>query len=227
MENEDFTEEVRTPFSFLSESLAQEHFADLNIELLRGKHVQSDQYYLFQLLTQFLKELKYYYLNLYGLELAEGIAGERRFYYLDFPEEGRGKLNNNSRSKELTVAQTIYGLMLLNMFYDRYFEHPKEIRFEDIEYEVMQGENSALYKKLLFGEDRETYTTPEWTNPIKSIKNVIRDFEKLGWVQRLSNKDGEEIHFIIKQPILRFQELYEKEIEEFEAFVESYKQQKP
>ncbi|GET35188.1 hypothetical protein PbJCM13498_40510 [Prolixibacter bellariivorans] len=226
MENEDFKEGVRTPFSFLSETLAQEHFADLNIELLRGRHVQSDQYYLFQLLTQFYGDLKHYYRILYGLELVVGVAAERRFYYLDFPEEGRGRLDKISRSKELTVIQTMYGLMLLNMFYDRYFEYPKEIRFEDIEYEVIQGENSALYKKLLFGEDRETYSNPEWTNPIKSIKSVIRDFEKLGWVQRLLNEDGEEIHFIIKEPILRFQKLYEKEIEKFEEFVESYKQQK-
>jgi len=226
MENEDFTEGVRTSFSFLSESLAQDHFADLNIELLRGKHVTNDQYYLFQLLTQFQKDLRHYYQSLYGLELVEGIAGERRFYYLDFPEEGRGRLNTNSRSRDLTVIQTVYGLMLLDMFYDRYFENPKEIRFKDIEYEVMQGENSTLYKKLLFGEVRESYSNPEWANPIKSIKSVIRDFEKLGWVKKQSNGDGEEIHFIIKAPILRFQKLYEKEIESFEEFVESYKQQK-
>ena len=226
MENDDFTEVTRTPFSFLSESIVQEHFADLNIELLRGRHIQSDQYYLYQLLAQFLIDLKYYYLSLYGLELLEGISGEKRFYYLDFPEEGRGRLNTSSRCKELTVVQIMYGLMLLNMFYDRYFEHPKEIRFEDIEHEIMQGENSLLYKKLLFGEDRETYSNTEWSNPLKSIKGVIKDFEKLGWVQKLPNEDGEDIHFTLKEPILRFQRLYETEILHFEEFVESYIQQK-
>ena len=45
-------------FSFLNEELVQSHFADLNIELLRGAHIQSDQYYLFRLLKEKENEIR-------------------------------------------------------------------------------------------------------------------------------------------------------------------------
>lgn len=226
MEGEDFKEVIKKPFDFLEEQIVQDHFADLNISLLQGRHIQNDQYYLFRLLTEFPDELRHYYKVLYGLELQDDISNGKRFYYLDFPDEGKGALSAASRSRDLTVIQTIIGLMFLNMFYDRYFEQPKEIRFENIEYEIMEGENSTLYKQLLFNEVRDSYSELEWRGPLKSIKNVIRDFEKLGWVHRLSNEEGEEIHFNLKEPVTRFQKLYENEIVNFDKFTESYLRQK-
>ena len=222
MENVHFTKSVNSPFLFLEDSFVQEHFADLNIALLRGKHIQSDQFYLYKVLQQFTYGLRHYYKALYRLELVKETTNEGAFYYLDCPEDSRGKLNTLSRSKELTESQIILGIMLLNMYYDRYFEQTKEVKYENIEYEVMEGENSTLYRKLLFGEVRETYSDQEWKSPRTRIKNVLRDFEQLGWVQQLPTEADEETAYILRTSILRFQKLYEREIMHFEEFVESY-----
>ena len=226
MENENITGSGESPFEFLENSDAQEHFADLNIGLLRGRHIQNDNYYLFQLLVDYTQELENYYKQIYGLKLVEDIKDESRYFYLDFFEEGKGKVSNSQRHKVLTEMQTILGIMLLNMYYDRYFETPKEIRLNDIKKEVLDGENRTSYKRLLFNEVRENYTSTEWKRVITSIKTTLRDFEQLGWVERLPLEEGEEVHFLIKETIHRFQKLYQKEILGFEQFVESYLFQK-
>jgi len=194
--------------------------------LLQGGHIQNDKYYLFQLLVDYPRQLENYYKQIYGLDLVEGVKDESRYFYLDFLEESKGKIGNVKRRKELSEAQTIMGIMLLNMYYDRYFETPKEIRFEDIKKEVMDGENKIAYKRLLFNEVRDNYSPPEWKRVITSIKSTLRDFEQLGWVERLPMEEDEEVHFIIKETVHRFQQLYQKEITEFDQFVESYLLQK-
>ena len=47
---------------------------------------------------------------------------------------------------------------------------------------------------------------------IKPFKSVLREFNKLGWITNLAVEDGEDIHFVLREPIIRFQKLYEKEI---------------
>ena len=81
---------------------------------------------------KYFEELKYYYTNFYGLELERDYKDDITFYYLDFTEDSKGALSSTRRHKELSSLQTVMGIMLLNMYYDRYFENIKEITFQDI-----------------------------------------------------------------------------------------------
>ena len=121
------------------------------------------------------------------------------FYYLDFNEETRGALSSNNRYKELSPSQTVTGLMLLNMYYDKYFDDVKEVTFLDIKKEITEGENSQSYKKLWFEEIREEYSPTEWKRVITNIKNTVRDFDKLGWVESMTPDEGEEIRIRLKE----------------------------
>lgn len=226
MENENHIGTVDNSYNYLQKDEFQRHFADLNIELLRGGHIQDDNYYLFDLLRKFPNELNHYYKSFYNLELAKETKDNTTFYYLDFIGESKGRLSPTSRNKELSENQTIVGIMLLSMYYDRYFEKPKNIVFEDIKKEITDGEHSTLYKILLFKEKRESYSESEWGRVVKMLKSTIRDFEKMGWVKRLNSENPEGIAFTIKESIYRFQKLYENEIANFETFVNEYRKQK-
>ena len=228
MEHENHAESKARTFEFLEYSDVQAHFAELNIELLRGGHILSDKYYAFQLLRNYYAELCHYYQSLYGLELVEESQGDVTYFYLDFPAESKGKLGDPSKYRDLPEPQTVFGITLLNMYYDRYFDHPKEITMSDIKREFLESENSVLYRKLWFNEVRDDYSKKEWMPVIKSINATVRYFKQLGWVetQQTEKEEEEEIKFVIKESILRFQKMYEKEIAEFEAFVQSYLVQK-
>lgn len=65
MENEN-NKEVSQNFSFFKNADVQEYFADLNIELLSGRHIQNDRFYLYKLLKDYFNELSYYYEKVYG-----------------------------------------------------------------------------------------------------------------------------------------------------------------
>lgn len=223
MENENTSSRIEQPFKFFENSDVKDKFADLNIELLGGRHIQSSgNYYHYQLLKKYYDNFKYYYDCFYNLKLERAFKDNITFYYLDFNEDTRGVLGSTNRHKELSPLQTVMGIMLLNMYYDKYFDDVKEITFSDIKKEITQGENSQSYKKLWFDEIREEYSPPEWRRVIKNIKSVVRDFDKLGWVESLTADEGEEIRFRLKETIYRFQKLYEKEISNFDEFVDNY-----
>jgi len=223
MENENTASNIEPPFKFFENSDVKEKFANLNIELLGGRHIQKNSnYYHYQLLKKYYDKFKYYYDYFYNLRLERTYKDDITFYYLDFNEDTRGALSSTNRYKELSPLQTVMGIMLLNMYYDRYFEDVKEITFSDIKKEIKEGENSQSYKKLWFNDIREDYTRKEWQRVKGNMKNTIRDFDKLGWVESMTPDEGEEIRFRLKETIYRFQQLYDKEISNFDEFVDNY-----
>lgn len=226
MENENNINKLDNDFSFLQDETVQNHFADLNIELLRGGHIQDDNYYLFSILSDYTDSIYDYYRTIYGLELVKENKDSTSFYYLDFLEDLKGKLSASSRHKELSESQTIVGIMLLNMYYDRYFEQPKNITFNDIKKQIKSGEYSALYKKLLFKVERENYSDTEWARVVKMLSSVVRDFEKMGWIKRYKDENPSQLSFTIRESIYRFQKMYENEILNFGDFVEDYNKSK-
>jgi len=222
MENEDFSEGLINPFGFLEAEEVQKHFADLNIELLRGRHIQKDDYYLFQLSGTYYSELRYFYKALYRLDFVRDRMDNEFYFYLQPTEEGKGEISDQSRHKELSEENTVVGIMLLAMYYDRYFTSPKEIFWEDIRKEILESDNSSLYRKILFNDLRNDYSDPEWENVKKVFRRALREFDALGWVARQSAEEGEKIHFTIKESIHRLAKLYQNEIINFEQFSESY-----
>lgn len=210
-------------YSFLSDEFVEKHFADLNILLLSGKHIDQSEYNLFTLLEDYFEpHLKGYYENLYKLNLSfEGTSSER-YYYLDFFDTGKGKIVDTKRRKELTELQTIIGLMLLDMYYQKYFELQKIITWKDIETIVLESELQKQYQKILFNtvRDSNSYDDTEWSRAKSNIKRAIENFNKLGWINLI---DEIELIFEIKPSINRLAKLYEQELTDFDSFVKSIK----
>lgn len=208
-------------FTIFGEEEIEKHFADLNIKLLSGRHIQQDEVNIFSVLEDYYVQLRLFYQKIYKLELVLDTADRARYYYLNFFDTGRGKLGDSSRYRTLTEMQTITGLLLLNMYYSRYFENPKVIRWGDIKQEIEYGDHRTSYQRVLFPEMRPGYIESEWTTVEKKFKTAIQSFHELGWVNRLSNSQ-EDLHFEIRPSIHRMAKLYAYELEHFETFVQSY-----
>jgi chromosome condensin MukBEF MukE localization factor len=218
---ENATAEVKG-YDFFTEDIVEKHFADLNIKLLSGRHIQQEDINAFLLLEDFYPDLRNFYRKIYQLDLVRDIGDQRAYFYLDFFDGGKGKLNDASRYRALTEMQTVTGLLLLDMYYSRYFEHPKVIMWSDIKQEIEEGDHKADYQRILFPEIRAAYSDAEWGTVEKRFKDVIQSFHLLGWVNRLSGQQ-EELLFEIRPSIHRMAVLYAAELENFTSFSENYK----
>jgi chromosome condensin MukBEF MukE localization factor len=209
-------------YDFLEETKVRHHFADLNIKLLSGRHIQEDEFHLYSLLTDYFEELSAYYENLYHLKLVREIFDNVVYYYLDFYEGSRGALGDISRSKQLTEWQTMVGLMLLDLYYTRYFDDPKEIKWSHVKQEIEAGDRKQSLQTLFFGETRSGFSKNEWLEVEKKWRNTIGSFHELGWVEKLSNQN-EELHFTIKPAIHRLASMYSREMEHLDEYITLFK----
>lgn len=221
MANEHTEEIVGNDYiDILKQTDIQKHFADINIELLRGKHIQNNEHYHHRILSKYFEELKKYYQVFYNLVLDKKTFEGITYFYLHFAEDSKGILSANHRHRDLTAFETIIAITLLQMYYDKYFENVKEVTFLDIKSRIKESEFSNLYKSVFFKNGaRDNFTPSEWGNVMKNIKNVIQDFEQLGWVDKFSQKGENDFSFVIKEAIHRFQLMYEYEISNFKEFV--------
>lgn len=210
------------PYTFFEEDAVEKYFADLHLKLLAGRHIQQRDVNAFALLEDYYPQLKYFYAKIYSRELVQDMADTSTYFYLDFFESSREKLIDPSRYKMLSEFQTVVGLMLLDMYYSRYFQHPKNISWTDIRKEIEEGDHKQEYQQLLFKETRPDYTEREWNLAIRNFNTVIRLFDELGWVKKLSGQQ-QELLFTIQPSIHRLAKLYSKELEDFETFAERYK----
>ncbi len=198
----------------------QKHFANINIDLLQGTHIQDDAYYHHKLISKYFDELKKYYEVFYQLVLEKKTFEGVTYFYLTFSPESKGVLSQQSRHRDLTEIETITAITLLQMYYDKYFENVKEVSFKDIKSRIKESEFSNLYKSVFFKNGtRDNFTPTEWSFVLRNIKNVIQDFQQLGWVHQYIQKGEDNFSFIIKESIHRFQLMYEYEIANFEEFV--------
>ena len=211
---------LEQPFSFLESEYAQSFFADLNIKLLQSRHIQHEDGDIFRLLVDYEPEFYHYYSSLYRLKLVRDKQDNEVYYYLDFLQEGKGKLSESNRHKELTAIQVIIGIMLLKMYYARYLEQEKMITLDDIKKEIRESKNSDSYKAVLFNDVREYYSDKEWKEKVeKPIRKTISEFDRLGWVKKSSESN---LVFTLRASIHRFARIYENEITNFDKFSEQY-----
>lgn len=223
MENEHTSEiEKKDALDIFKKDEVQEHFADLNIELLKGAHIDNEDHYLFSLLEKYYSELRIYYNTFYRLELERKSFENNKYYFLDFFIDSNGVLSPQKRNKKLTAIETITALTLLNMYYERQFEKYKKVSFLDIREKIEQGEHHVLYKKAFFKDSkRQNFKTQEWGIVFKNIKNVIQDFEQMRWVKEFTMINENDFSFVLKSSIHRFQLMYEHEIVNLEEFVDA------
>lgn len=214
MENEDY--EIND-YSFLSEESVEKHFADINILLLSGKHIDHKYYAEYTVLESYELQWRSFYSNLYRLNLVADIADRSRYYYLDFTENGKGKLSDASRNKELTELQTLIGLTLLDMYCQKYFDEEKIIHWNDIKTQILESDHQEAYKRILFNDIRDSYDEKEWSTVENKFGKTINSFDKLGWVEKQSGKN-EALVFEIRPAIHRLAKLYQEELQKFELF---------
>ncbi len=119
-------------FSILSNAEVAAVFADLNLKLLSGRHILSDDYRVFRILDRFSDELAHYYRALYNLKLEADKKDGEVYYYLDFFEAGKGKMADPSRHRILTENQTVVGVVLLNLYYTRFLQQTKQLTWQEI-----------------------------------------------------------------------------------------------
>jgi len=211
-----------TGYGFFLEEAVERHFADLNIKLLSGRHIQQNDANVFFVLEDYFNPLRNFYSCIYKLALVRAIGDRSIYFYLNFFDEGKGKLSDPSRSKTLTELQTIVGLALLDMYYSRYFDHPKIISWPDIQKEIMDGEHKLEYQRIFFENVGPVYSENAWAKAEKRFTNTIKSFDELGWVRRLSNQQ-EQLRFELQPSIHRIADLYAKELQDFVTFCEKHK----
>lgn len=208
-------------FEFLNDKQVQKHFAELNIELLRGRHILASDPALFSLLDQHVRNFDHYYKTLYGLPLQKRTHDSTTYFYLEFPIAGKGKLSNPNLYQELDAKTTIVGFVLANLYYTNYFSYDKKFRWEDIRYEIEHGEHKDAYQNLFFKEIRSEYSDKEWDNVKKQFNSVINFFGRIGLVEKDDSDD--DMQFTILATIHHFIELYKSEIENVDDFLKEIK----
>lgn len=209
-------------YSFLSEENVEKHFADVNILLLSGKHIDHKFYSEYTILESYETQWRNFYSNLYRLNLIADIFDGSRYYYLDFTENGKGELSDISRNKELTPLQTLIGLTLLDMYYQKYFDEEKVIYWYDIKTQILESDHQEAYKRILFNDIRESYDEKEWGEIHTKFIKTVDNFDRLGWVEKQSGRN-EELVFEIRPAIHRLAKLYEDELQNFESFSQQLK----
>lgn len=208
----------QTQFEFLAIPQIQKNFAELNIELLRGKTILADSIGLYGLLEEYKDEFENYYLRLYGLELKKRVHDSMGYFYLDFVESSKGRLSSSSNLyHELDPRHTIVGFIIANLYLSTYFNAEKKFSWEELKYEVENGELKDAYQNLFFKEKRSEYSTKEWSEVKKEINTVLNFFDRMRIIEK-EETEG-EINFIILPSIYRFIELYKNEIENAKTFL--------
>ena len=194
-------------YQFLNSDRAEKYFADADITLKQGKHLQNygNDSRIFSFVDEYFeKGLQEYYLRFFKMNLVRGTNDNQKFYYLDFPDDGKGKLGKENRSKELESDKVIFAILLLNMFNHKFFEN-KEIEWMELDQTFKEGEHKELWQKLLFGKIKNNYTPTEEQSVKEKVKSILKDLEKLGWVE-IKNLD--EVKFEIMPSIERISRLY-------------------
>lgn len=214
-------------YSFLFDERVEKHFADINIMLLSGKHIDESYHIAFSILEDSATHWAHFYRNLYHLHLIADYFDGHRCFYLDFFDTAKGKFADNSRHKELTETQTLIGLMLLDIYYKRYFDEQKIVKWTDLRTIILESEQQEAYKRILFSEARtsNSYDAREWGNVHKKFNAAIDLFDKIGWVEKKAFSSDEVPDFEIKPAIKRLAKMYEVELLDFETFVSELKKE--
>ena len=208
-------------FEFLNDAQVQRHFAELNIELLRGKHIMPSSSTLFALLDEHTDSLANYYATLYGLNLEKRTHDNLTYFYLEFPSYGKGRLTNPNFYIELDAKSTIVACVLANIYFSNFFSYDKIVVWDEIQYEIENGEHREAYQQLFFNDIRPDYTDKEWDNVKKQMGSVINFFDRIGLVEK--NDEEEDLHFTILPTIHHFIDMYKNEIENIDAFLNEIK----
>jgi chromosome condensin MukBEF MukE localization factor len=201
MENEN------SVYPFLNSDLAKKYFADTDFALKQGRHIQDfgNDHKLFVFIDEYFdKGLQTFYENFFVMKLKREEADRERYYFLDFQEDSKGKFGKENRSKELEDDRLIFGILLLNLYKEKFFEK-KEIRWQELEQIFKEGEHKELWQHLLYGKVKHNYSVNEEVEMKAKVVRILKSFEDLGWIYFINQED---IYFEIMISIDRISKLY-------------------
>ncbi len=212
-------ENANSSYPFLNTEQAKKYFADTDIALKQGRHIQDfgNDIRLFSFIDEYFdKGLDDYYKQFFGMNLVKDSSDNEKFYYLDFPEDGRGKFGKENRSKELEDDKVIFAILFLNLYKEKFFEQ-KEFQWQELEQAFKEGEHKDLWQNILYGKIKPNYTPKEELDVKDKVRKILTEFEKLGWI---NFKNPEEVQFEILPSIERMGKLYEDVINNVESLEE-------
>ncbi len=106
-------------YPFLNSDLAKKYFANTDFALKQGRHIQDfgNDHKLFVFIDEYYdKGLQTYYETFFGMKLKQEEAERERYYFLNFPEDSKGKFGKENIRKELEDDILIFGILLLNLY---------------------------------------------------------------------------------------------------------------
>jgi chromosome condensin MukBEF MukE localization factor len=212
-------ENANSNFPFLNTEQAKKYFADADIALKQGRHIQDygNDIRIFSFVDEYFeKGLEEYYKQFFGMNLVRDSNDNEKFYYLNFPEDSKGKFGKENRSKELEDEKVIFAILFLNLYKEKFFEQ-KEFLWQELEQTFKESEHKGLWQTILYGKIKQNYTPKEELDVKDKVRKILTDFEKLGWI---IFKNQEEVHFEILPSIERMSKLYEDVINNVESIEE-------
>lgn len=208
-------------FGFLNDLRVQRHFAELNIELLRGKHIIPSQVAIFAIADEHYLNIAHYYQAIYGLRFERRTHDNMTYFYLEFSTTGKGRLSGSNLYEEFEAKHVIVACILSNLYFSNYFSYDKKFQWDELRYEIEHGEHREAYQQLFFNEFRAEYTDKEWETVRKQFGAVINFFHRINLVEK---EDSEEtLQFTILPTIHHFIDMYKSEIENIDNFLKEIK----
>jgi hypothetical protein len=210
-------EHTVSKFEFLDLDDSEENFANCDIALRSGRHIQNHHHEvrLYDYISTYFRELGYYYFKLMGLELKFGEFQDNRYFYLDFTGDSKGKYGGN-RSDKLSPKYTLFGLLLLKIHRLENHFGKGEINVAKLQ-ERLKNETNAYREDIyrLFGRvsGKNTATEFDETSIDTWIDNSLSKFSELGWIYYETETEG---NFSILPSFNRLFELYFREIKDFD-----------
>ncbi|OFY85375.1 MAG: hypothetical protein A3F72_03670 [Bacteroidetes bacterium RIFCSPLOWO2_12_FULL_35_15] len=169
-----------------------DRFADTDFQLRSGMHIQDykQQSRNFHFLEDNFQELYSFYEKLYQAKLCVYQSINGKFYYLDYFEEQKSKLQKES----LKPKQTLFAIFLYTL-------HRIEKRFsttlskqELVEVLNNHSKIKPHIHRLFLGEEQED-TMPTQATLLKWVSDSLKELQKLGWIHLLED-DSEQFELL-------------------------------
>ncbi|PSL44672.1 hypothetical protein CLV51_10544 [Chitinophaga niastensis] len=209
-------------YEFLSSGKVEACFHELSDLLLSGKHIDEKYYAFFTLLRDEEAGFRDFFKHLYKLEFVHDVFDGTPCYYLNPIPGVRSNLVDKKSAGFLSSRETIYGLMLIDIYYLRYFDKVKIVVWEDLMHKILESEHQESYQTLLFSSVRDSYDEKEWNMVKSTFERVFKRFVTLGWLEQVE-VEGKEWAYELRPALFRLAKLYELELNDFDKFCELYK----
>ncbi|RFS19428.1 hypothetical protein DVR12_22600 [Chitinophaga silvatica] len=181
MGNENFELPVEAEWQCHPE--AKKLFGELDFQLKDGMHFQlmDGQYGFFRFLEENERSLRTYYHHYFGMSLCCSGEGMLRYYFLDFNDAGKAKVDYEHRDLIKNEYIIIGFLVYKIIFIDQNIELSSISLLQDTirkDYEEMKTD---LYR-LIAKAKKQNATTMNDRIMDDTILKALKEFNKIGWV---------------------------------------------